>query len=245
MNDPTPLVPPYRDDRLGELTYEWMGLVNQRGYSYNFSWLGRPIIQYPQDLVAIAEIIHRLQPDLIVETGVAHGGSLQFYASIMALEERFDGPTNWRVVGVEVDLREEARQFLGRCPFAERIQVLEGSSLDSVILEEVRRLSQRSARTLVILDSNHSHDHVLQELRSYSPLVSAGSYCIVLDTVIEMIGEHRSDRPWRVGSNPLTAVKVFLSETDDFEVDEEIDARLVVSAAPSGFLRRQRGSRID
>lgn len=225
-------------DDLSRLTYEWMRAVNRRGYSYNFSWLGHRIIQYPQDMIALAEVIHATKPDAIVETGVAHGGSLVFYASLLALQEHYGGSPNWRVVGVEVDLRAEARDALDASPFSAKIKVVQGSSTDNDVVQQVRGLVATAERVMVVLDSNHAHDHVLSELRKYSRLVSSGCYLVVLDTVIELIGEHRADRPWQVGSNSYTAVQQFLKEDDGFVVDEDIDSRLVVSVAPRGYLKR-------
>jgi cephalosporin hydroxylase len=214
--------------------------VNRRGYSYNFSWLGYRIIQYPQHMIALTESVHSTKPDAIVETGVAHGGSLVFFASLLALEEIHGGSTDWKVVGVEIDLRMEARKALSTSPFARRISVVEGSSTDDHSIQGVRDVITGAKRVMVVLDSNHGHDHVLHGLRQYSKFVSTSCYLVVLDTVIEMIGEHRADRSWRVGSNAYTAVAQFLEETDEFVVDSDIDHRLVVLVAPRGYLRRIR-----
>jgi cephalosporin hydroxylase len=212
--------------------------VNRRGYSYNFSWLGHRIIQYPQDMIALAEIIHVTKPEVVVETGVAHGGSLVFYASLLSLAVKYGGLQSWKVLGIEIDLRDEARAALAESPFADRIKVLEGSSTDTSVFRSVQEELEGFRTVMVVLDSNHSHDHVLSELRLYGKLVSDNCYLVVLDTIIETIGEHRADRPWRVGANPHTAVEQFLSESDDFAVDSAIDHRLLISVAPGGYLRR-------
>lgn len=203
-------------------------------YSYNFSWMGRPIIQYPQDMVAMQEILWQLQPDLVIETGIAHGGSLVLYASILELIGK------GRVLGVDIDIRAHNRAAIEAHPMARRIDMIQGSSIDPGIVAEVSRRAD-GRRTLVVLDSNHTHDHVLAELRAYAPLVSVGSYCVVFDTVVEHLpaGSY-PDRPWDVGNNPKTAVAAFLSERDDFEVDDGCEAKTLITAAPGGYLKRIR-----
>ena len=202
-------------------------------YSYHFRWLGVPIIQYPQDIVALQEIIWRIQPDAIVETGIARGGSLIFSASMLEL---LGGDRE--VVGVDIDIRHHNRIAIETHPLAKRISMIEGSSVDKEVVDAVRRKVEGRERVLVILDSNHTHDHVLKELRLYSPLVTAGSYLIVFDTVVEqMPDEFWGDRPWGKGDNPLTAVHAFLEETDRFEIDSEIHTKLQITVAPDGYLR--------
>jgi len=205
-------------------------------YSYNFSWLGRPVIQYPQDLLALQEIIWAVQPDLIIETGIAHGGSLIFSASMLALlgGER-------RVIGIDIDIRAHNRAAIEQHPMFKHITLLEGSSLDPSIVEQVRVLAADHKNVMLTLDSNHAHTHVLAELRLYANLVSVGSYAVVFDGVIEsMPAEFSRDRPWGPGDNPLTATREFLAERDDFEVDHAIEDKLLVTAAPSGYLKRTR-----
>ncbi|MDQ6709209.1 MAG: cephalosporin hydroxylase family protein [Candidatus Dormibacteraeota bacterium] len=206
--------------------------ANRYRYSYNFTWLGRPIIQYPQDIVAAQEIVWRVKPNLIVETGIAHGGSLIFWASMLQLLGE-DG----HVVGIDIDIRKENRVEIERHPLAPRITLLEGSSVDPQLVDEVRALAA-GRRTMVVLDSNHSHAHVRKELEAYAPLVRSGSYLIVFDTVIEDLpADCFPDRPWGPGDNPKTALADFLRHTDRFEVDAEIDAKLLLSVAPGGYLR--------
>jgi cephalosporin hydroxylase len=201
-------------------------------YSYNFTWLGRPIIQYPQDIVALQEIVWRVRPEVIVETGIAHGGSLILSASLLELlgGER-------EVIGVDIDIRPHNRVEIEAHPLARRITMIEGSSIDPSVVEQVRaRVAGRPA--MVVLDSNHTHEHVLSELRLYSPLVRSGSYLAVFDTVIEDLpAELYPDRPWGPGDSPKSAVRQFLEETDRFEVDAEMDGKLLLTVAPEGFLR--------
>lgn len=222
-----------RADELRRLTREWFLESCRFGYSYNFTWLGRPIIQYPQDLLALQELVWKVRPDLIVETGIAHGGSLVFYASLLELAGG-DG----RVVGIDVDIRGHNRAAIEAHPLSRRIRMIEGSSVDPRIADEVRRSAQGRARVMVALDSNHTHDHVLQELKLYSPLVTKGSYLVVLDTIVEEMPKSCfPDRPWGPGNSPMTAVREFLETTDRFEVDREVEARLLITVAPGGYLR--------
>lgn len=200
-------------------------------YVYNFKWLGRPVIQFPQDLIAIQEIVWNVQPAFIIETGVAHGGSLVFHASILELIGK------GRVIGIEVELREHNRLALDAHPLGHRVELVEGSSLDANVVREVSRLVGGEGPVLVILDSNHTHEHVLEELRVYSRFVTRGSYLIVLDTIVEMMPEDAfPDRPWSRGNNPYTAVQQFLGETPRFEVDPLYPEKLLITSAPGGYL---------
>jgi cephalosporin hydroxylase len=218
---------------LRELSMQWVAQVSRHKYSYHFTWLGRPVIQFPQDLLAMQEIIWRVRPSLIVETGVARGGSLIFYASLLELIGG-DG----QVVGIDVDIREPNRREIEKHPMSGRITLLEGSSVDREVVETVSALAKDRRPILVVLDSNHTHEHVLGELESYSPLVTRGSYLVVFDTVIEEMPEDFfPDRPWGKGNNPKTAVQEFLRTTDRFVIDEEYDSKLLITVAPGGYLR--------
>jgi len=208
-------------------------------YSFNFSWMGRPIIQYPQDLVAVQEIIWDVRPDLIIETGVAHGGSAVFFASLLELNAQCGGPKNAEVWCVEIDLRAHNREALVEHPMYPRLRIFDGSSVDEKIAAVIAEKAAKCERVMVILDSNHTHEHVLGELNLYAPLVSVGSYCVVFDTVIEDLdGVEFVDRPWGKGNNPKTAVAEFLKSNDDFAVDYSVDEKLLISAAPGGYLKR-------
>ncbi|HEV2602646.1 MAG TPA: cephalosporin hydroxylase family protein [Microvirga sp.] len=201
-------------------------------YSYNFDWLGVPIIQYPQDLVAIQEIIWRTKPDLIVETGVARGGSLIFYASMLRLLNN-----GGRVVGIDIDIRPHNRDSIEQHPLGELITLIEGSSTELSVIAQVVEHAKTSQRTMVVLDSNHTKDHVARELELYSPLVGRGSYLIVLDTVVEyMRPGDVVDRPWSKGNNPLNAVEEFLQKNNRFAIDHTIDNKLLISVGPRGYL---------
>jgi len=208
-------------------------------YSYNFSWLGRPIIQYPQDIVAMQELIWSIQPDLIIETGIAHGGSLVFYASMLELNAACGGPAEAGVVGVDIDIREHNRRAIEAHPMSKRITMIQGSSVAPETIEEVRATAVGRTRVLVCLDSNHTQDHVLTELLAYAPLTSIGSYCVVFDTIIEDLpaGMH-PDRPWAPGDNPKTAVREFLKAHPEFTIDKGVDHKLLISVAPDGYLKR-------
>jgi len=194
--------------------------------------MGRPIILFPQDLVAIQEIIWQVKPDLIVEMGVAHGGSAAFFASLLELNAHAGGPKDAEVWCAEIDLRSHNRESLVAHPMYPRVKVFDGSSLDADIAATIGRKASSCKRVLVVLDSNHTHEHVLVELRLYTPLVTVGSYCVIFDTIIEDLeGVEFTDRPWRKGNNPKTAVAEFLRSNDDLMVDSSIDDRLLISGA--------------
>ena len=208
-------------------------------YSYNFKWMGRPIIQYPQDIVAVQELIWDIKPDLIIETGVAHGGSAVFFASLLELNALSGGPKDAEVWCIEIDLRAHNREAILAHPMYPRLRIFDGSSVDTNIAAVVSEKAAKSERVMVILDSNHTHEHVLGELNLYASLVSVGSYCVVFDTVIEDLeGVEFVDRPWGKGDNPKTAVAEFLKTNSDFVVNQAIDEKLLISAAPGGYLKR-------
>ncbi|HRO45089.1 cephalosporin hydroxylase family protein [Agriterribacter sp.] len=208
---------------------------NKTFYSYNFSWMGRPIIQYPQDMVAMQEIIWDIKPDLIIETGIAHGGSLIFYASILELVGK------GRVLGIDIDIREHNRKEIEVHPMYKRIKMIQGSSVSPEVLEQVKVEAKGCNTILVCLDSNHTHEHVLQELNLYAPLVTPDSYVVVFDTIVEHLPDDYLSgrkRPWGVGNNPHTSIISFLEKNDSFVVDSAIDNKLLISVAPGGYLRR-------
>ena len=218
-------------------------------YSYNFSWLGRPIIQYPQDMVAMQEIIWKVKPDLIIETGIAHGGSLILSASMLAqldLEEAIEAGVETdpaiskrKVLAVDIDIRPHNRAAIEAHHMSSRIQMIQGSSIDLNIAKEVQDIASNYSKVLVFLDSDHTHDHVLSELELYAPLTSVGSYCVVFDTLIEDMPEDMyPDRDWGPGNNPKTAVKEYIQNNKNFEIDTDIDNKLLISVAPEGYLKR-------
>jgi cephalosporin hydroxylase len=218
-------------------------------YSYNFSWLGRPVIQYPQDMVAMQELVWKIKPDLIIETGIAHGGSLIMSASMLALLDLCDGIKSCstidpnksmrKVLGVDIDIRPHNRAAIEAHPMASRIQMIQGSSIDSGIIAEVHAIALNYSRVLVCLDSNHTHEHVLAELNAYAPLTGVGSYCVVFDTIIEdMPAEMFPDRPWAPGNNPKTAVWEYVKTHPEFEIDKFIQHKLLITVAPDGWLKR-------
>lgn len=202
-------------------------------YSYNFSWMGRPIIQYPQDMIAMQEILWKVQPDIVIETGIAHGGSLIYYASILELIGK---PAY--VLGVDIDIRAHNKAAVEAHPMFDRIEMIQGSSIGDDVVAQVMEHAKGKERVLVTLDSNHTHEHVLRELEIYSPLVTKDSYLVVFDTAVEQAPDDlNEDRPWSVGNNPMTAVKQFLADTDRFEIDETYNNKLLISMAPDGYLR--------
>ncbi|WP_244558586.1 cephalosporin hydroxylase family protein [Tardiphaga sp. OK246] len=232
-----------------EATTDWIRMANAARYSYHFSALGRPIIQYPQDMVAMQELIWQVRPDLIIETGIAHGGSLVMNASMLALLDYCDAQQSSelldpnkpkrRVLGVDIDIRQHNRAAIECHPMANRIDMIQGSSIDPDIVAKVREVATTAERILVSLDSNHTHEHVLAELEAYAPLTTIGSYCIVFDTLIEdMPPGSFPDRPWDKGDNPKTAVWDYLKRHPEFEVDLQMEQKLLITVAPNGYLKR-------
>jgi len=218
-------------------------------YSYQFSWQSRPIIQYPQDIVAMQELIWEVKPDLIIETGIAHGGSLIFSASMLTLLDMCDaiesGQTmdpkvsKRKVLGVDIDIRQHNREAIEAHPMASRIEMIQGSSIAPEIIQQVHQFANKFSRILICLDSNHTHEHVLGELEAYAPLTSVGSYCVVFDTVVEDLPKEMfPDRPWGPGDNPKTAVWKYLETHSEFEIDKSIDNKLLITVAPDGYLKR-------
>jgi cephalosporin hydroxylase len=227
------------NNEMADLTNRWLGKAQELGYSYNFDWLGLPIIQYPQDIIALQELIWKLRPNVVVETGVARGGSLIFYASMLELLETCTGAKGGRVIGIDIDIRHSNRKAIEAHPLSHRIDLIQGSSIEPAIVEKVGAMVGDAARVLVSLDSNHTHDHVLDELRAYAPMTTVGSYCVVFDTLVEHLPDEAiGDRPWGRGNNPLTAVKAYLAETDIFETDTLLHDKLQISVAREGYLRR-------
>ena len=238
-----------KDGQVKILTKEWIKSVNILKYSYHFEWQGRPIIQYPQDMVAMQELIWSIKPDLIIETGIAHGGSLIFSASMLALLDMCDAIENGssfnpieskrKVLGVDIDIRSHNRAAIEAHPMASRIQMIQGSSIAPEIIEQVHSVAANYSRVLVCLDSNHTHEHVFAELEAYAPLTSVGSYCVVFDTIIEDLpADMFQDRPWGPGDNPKTAVWEYLKTHPEFEIDKSIQHKLLITVAPDGYLRK-------
>lgn len=230
---------------------EWIRETAAYKYSYNFSWLGRPIIQFPQDIVAMQELIWNVRPDLIIETGIAHGGSLVMSASMLAMLDMTDAIekgelldsklSKRKVLGIDIDIRSHNRAAIESHPMGSRIQMIQGSSIDRDIIRQVSSIAAEYTRVLVCLDSNHTHEHVIAELQAYAPLTSVGSYCVVFDTVVEDLPKDLfPNRPWGPGNSPKTAVWEYLKTHDEFEIDKRIDHKLLISVAPDGYLKRLR-----
>jgi cephalosporin hydroxylase len=238
-----------RNERLRADAAEFMRTSVLSKYSYNFAWMSRPIIQYPTDMVAMQELIWRVRPDLIIETGIAHGGSLIFSASMLALLDMADAiesgatldpaKSNRKVLGIDIDIRAHNRVAIEAHPMASRIQMIQGSSIASDVVAQVHEIAAGYQHVLVCLDSNHTHAHVLAELEAYAPLTSVGSYCVVFDTVVEDVpADMYPDRPWGPGDNPKTAVREYLKTHKEFEIDRSIQHKLVITVAPDGYLIR-------
>lgn len=240
------------------LSNVWNREAIRYGYASNFTWLGRPIIQVPQDIYAIQELVWGVKPDLIIETGIAHGGSLVMSASMLALldyaEAKEKGtPLNpnkssRKVLGIDIDIRIHNKLAIEAHPMSHMIEMIEGSSIDQTIVDKVSEIAKNFKKVMIFLDSNHTHEHVLSELQAYAPLVTKGSYCVVWDTGVEDLPDgFVTDRPWGKGNNPKTAVHAYLSEAKEntsyqevnFEIDKNIEYKLAITAAPDGFLLRK------
>ena len=232
-----------------DLSLEWLRLAAKNKYAYNFTWMGIPIIQVPQDVQAMQELIWSVKPDLIIETGIAHGGSLIFNASMLALLDICDAieaktsinskKSKRKVVGIDIDIRAHNRAAIEAHPMHSRIQMIEGSSIALDVITQVKKIAANYSRVLVCLDSNHTHDHVLAELEAYAPLTSLNSYCVVFDTVIEdMSADMFQDRPWGIGNNPKTAVWEYLKNNNKFAMDKSIQHKLKLTVSPDGYLKR-------
>ena len=237
-------------DKLKTLANEFLLESVKSNYSYNFEWLSRPIIQYPQDIVATQEIIWNVKPDLIIETGIAHGGSLMFSASILTILDYCDAFESGflldpkkplrKVIGVDIDIRSHNRVALDKHPLRNRIELIEGSSISKKIIGKVHELTKGYKRIMVFLDSNHTHDHVFAELEAYAPLVSSGSYCVVFDTVIEDLPmSTNTDRPWGPGNSPKSALHEFLKTNSEFSIDKDIQNKILITVAPDGYLLKK------
>jgi len=231
------------------LTKAWMNFAQANKYSYQFDWLGRPIIQYPQDIVAMQELIWSIKPDLIIETGIAHGGSLILSASMLAMIDMSEAiernqtfnprQSHRKVLGIDIDIREHNRVEIENHPMSSRIQMLEGSSISKETIESVKNIALDYSKILIFLDSNHTHDHVLAELQAYAELTSVGSYCVVFDTIVQdMPAKLFLDRPWAPSNNPKTAVWEYLKTHPEFTVDTDLQHKLLITVAPDGYLKR-------
>lgn len=237
------------DSILQEITKKWVSASFDKKYPYHFTSLGRPIIQYPQDIVAIQEIIWRVKPDLIVETGIAHGGSLILSASMLAQLDMVEAiesgkmldPSNSKrkVLGIDIDIRDHNKRAIDNHPMSNRIEMIQGSSVDPEIIRQVKKIARNFKSILVMLDSNHTHDHVLAELKAYADLVTIDSYCVVFDTIVEDLpSDTFPDRPWGVGDNPKTAVWEYLNSHKEFQIDMDLQNKLLITVAPDGYLKR-------
>jgi cephalosporin hydroxylase len=223
------------DKELHQKSIDWMIHADKYKYTYNFSWMGRPIIKFPSDIVATQQIVWDVKPDLIIETGIAHGGSLILSASLL---EMIGG--EGKVLGIDIDIREHNRKEIEAHPMMKRIEMIEGSSIADDVMDKVRYAASKAKRVMVFLDSLHSHEHVYKELELYAPLVTVGSYLVLPDTFIEYFpkGYYSHNRPWDVGNNPMTAMRAFMEKNNDFEVDRDLCNKLLITEAFDGYLRR-------
>jgi cephalosporin hydroxylase len=221
-----------QDAALRKTSLDFIVDSDKHGYGYQWTWLGLPFIQMPQDMVVTQEVIWETKPDVIIETGIAWGGSVVFYASLLQLLGKGE------VVAVDLNLYDHVRDQIMSYPFSNRIHLYKGSSTDTAIVDKIKPHIKAGQKVMVCLDSNHTHQHVLDELRLYAPLVSKGQYLIVSDTVVEDIPpqEHRP-RPWGPGDNPKTALRQYMKENDRFEIDQYVNDKLLLTYTPDGYCR--------
>lgn len=229
----------YKENKLlQKINQEFIHEATRVKYTYNFNWLGRPIFQSPSDLEVFQEIIWEYEPDLIIETGIARGGSLVFFASMMVLLEYSGKIESGDVLGIDIEIREHNKEAILEHPMNKKITMFQGSSIDDVIVTKVKEFAKNKKKVLVVLDSNHTHDHVLAELKAYAPLISKEGYCIVCDTGIENTDDLIEDRPWGKGNSPMSAVFEYLKSNDEFEIDDYYEFKSLITSAPNGFLKR-------
>ena len=237
------------DMDFGQQSTGWIRESMQRQYVYNFNCLGRPIIQYPQDMVAIQELVWDVKPDLIVETGIAHGGSLIQSAMMLSMLDVCEAANsgtkmdpsnpNRKVLGVDIDIRDHNRHEIEAHPLSPYIDMIQGSAIAPDVVDEVKNVAKNHETIMVFLDSMHTHDHVLAELEAYAHLTSVGSYCVVFDTLVEdMPRGFFQDRPWDVGDNPKTAAHLWLKDNPEFEIDKSIHNKLMITVAHDGYIKR-------
>lgn len=218
---------------------DWLEQSMRRQYVYNFSWMGRPIIQNPIDMIAMQELLWQVQPDLVIETGIAHGGSIIFSASMLELIAACGGNPDAKVIGIDIDIREHNRQAILQHPMSRRITMLQGSSVAEDIVAQVKKMAEGKQKIMVFLDSNHTHEHVLAELNAYAPLVTKDSYCVVFDTFVEDVpADVFDDRPWHPGNSPKSAVHAYLQSHPEWMIDWAMQHKLQITVAPDGFLKR-------
>lgn len=240
-----------QDDELRSLSKNWVIRAAKHNYSYHFEWLGRPIIQHPQDMIGVQQLLWDVQPDLIIETGIARGGSLIFYSSILELISICGGSTNSAVLGIDIDIRHHNYESIINHPLSKRVNMIQGSSTSEMTYNRVLEFCKNYKKILVCLDSNHTYEHVLKELELYAPLVSSGSYCIVFDTIVDdMPSEMFINRPWGADNNPKQAVHDYIKIINEksitgldgsvlkYTIDKNIENQLLITVAPDGFLRR-------
>jgi cephalosporin hydroxylase len=232
------VIPLFSAQAFEVLSREWLRVGWVQKYSYTFTWLGRPIIQLPEDMFRIQEVVYSVKPSLIIETGVAHGGSLIFYASLCKLIGK------GRVIGIDIEIRPHNRQAIEDHPLNEFITLVEGSSIEATVVRKIFSMVSADDTVMVLLDSSHTKAHVLAELEAYSPLVTPGSYVVAMDGIMaDVVGAPRSQPDWS-WNNPQEAVKDFLAKHKNFVLSEPafafnegmIEERLTYW--PSAFLKR-------
>lgn len=223
-----------QDKNLKKKSIDWMLHADKYKYTYNFRWMGIPIIKFPNDILALQEIIWKVKPDVIIETGIAHGGSIIFSATMLELIGK-DG----LVIGVDIDIRKHNRVEIEKSKFYKRIKMFEGSSVSKKIIKKIKSLIKPKSKVMVFLDSNHTYPHVMKEIEIYSKLVTKNSYLVVEDTFTEFFPKNYfSNRPWDVGNNPLIAINEFLKKNKNFKIDKNLNEKLSITETFDGYLKK-------
>ena len=223
-----------KDTNLRKKSIDWMLHADKYKYTYNYRWMGIPIIKFPNDILALQEIIWKVKPDLIIETGIAHGGSIVFSATMLELIGK-----NGLVIGVDIDIRKHNRIEIEKSKFHNRIKMLEGSSVSNRIIKKIKTFIKPNSKVMVFLDSNHTYMHVKREIELYSKLVTKNSYLVVEDTFTEFFPKNYfNNRPWDVGNNPLTAIKEFLKKNKNFKIDKNLNDKLSITETFDGYLKK-------
>lgn len=216
---------------LDEVSFNWVKASIENKLAYEVDWLGIPIIQSPTDMILIQQLIFNVKPDFVIETGVAHGGSLVFSASIL------ESIGHGHIIGIDIDIRKHNRRVLEKHRLFKRISLMEGDSTSADILEKIREMVLPKSKVVVFLDSNHYKDHVLKELKLYSRFVDVGSYVVVFDTVTSCMSKHGVCDVSYLNNGPKEAIEQFLVENRNFQVDEDFN-KLFASYSPDGYLKR-------
>lgn len=216
---------------LEEIGLKWVKVLTENRLHYEIDWLGVPVIQTPEDLILMQELIFKVQPDFVIETGIAHGGGLIYYASLMELLSK------GKVIGIDIEIREHNRKVIEAHPLFKRIEMIEGDSTSEETIQKIRKKIPGNSKVIVCLDSDHTKSHVLKELELYKSFIIPGGYFVVFDTIISKLAKQVTAERQYINNSPKEAVDEFLKKYNNFEIDKDFN-KLFVSCSPDGYLRR-------